>query len=90
MSDTHRAVPPPLPAPEVKVVIVRPHRAQKILILGVLGFVFAPCGFVAVWLGRRDLKAMAAGTMDRSGEALTNIGRRPTRSKIQSPTSSGR
>jgi hypothetical protein len=46
-----------------------------ILLLGILGFVFAPFGFAAVWLGRRDLRAMAAGTMDRSGEQLTRFGR---------------
>jgi hypothetical protein len=54
---------------------MRPHRATMILILGVLGFVFAPFGFAAVWLARRDLRAMAAGTMDRSGEQLTRFGR---------------
>ena len=62
--------PPPLP-PEVPVRIVRPHRAHVILILGGLGFVFAPFGFFALLLGKRDLRDMAAGTMDRSGEALT-------------------
>jgi hypothetical protein len=66
--------PPELPK-LVTAVIVRPHRAQKILILGVIGFVFAPCGFAAVWLGRRDLRAMASGSMDRSGESLTRLGR---------------
>lgn len=66
--------PPPLP-PEVPVRIVRPHRAHVILILGGLGFVFAPFGFFALLLGKRDLRDMAAGTMDRSGEALTRTGR---------------
>ena len=74
MIEQGRSVPPPLPA-ATPTVIVRPHRAQMILILGILGFVFAPFGFCAVWLGRRDLKAMAAGTMDRSGEQLTKLGR---------------
>jgi hypothetical protein len=74
------SVPPELPPAagrpvEVTAVVVRAHRAQTILILGVLGFVFAPFGFVAVWLGRKDLRAMAAGTMDRSGEQLTKLGR---------------
>jgi hypothetical protein len=46
-----------------------------ILILGILGFVFAPFGFAAVWMGRRDLRLMAAGKMDRSGEQLTRLGR---------------
>jgi hypothetical protein len=68
-----RPVPPALPA--APMIVVRPHRAQTILILGVLGFFFAPFGFAAVWLGRRDLRAMAAGTMDRAGEHLTKLGR---------------
>jgi hypothetical protein len=66
---------PPLPGTAAPTVVVRPHRALTILILGVLGFVFAPFGFVAVWLGRKDLRAMAAGTMDRTGEQLTRLGR---------------
>lgn len=66
--------PPPLP-PEVNARIVRPHRGRTIVILGVLGFVFAPFGFVAMFLGKRDLRDMQAGTMDRSGEALTKLGR---------------
>ncbi len=66
---------PPPPPPEVKVQIVRPHRARTILILGGMGFVFAPCGFFAVWLGKRDLRDMAAGSMDRAGEPLTKVGR---------------
>jgi len=74
MTKSGRSAPPPLPGAG-SIPTVRPHRAQTILILGVLGFVFAPCGFIAVWLGRRDLRAMAAGTMDRSGEQLTKLGR---------------
>lgn len=66
--------PPPLP-PEVKVRIVRPHRARTIIILGVLGFVFAPFGFFALIMGKRDLRDMEAGTMDRTGEAMTKLGR---------------
>jgi hypothetical protein len=66
--------PPPLP-PEVRVRVVRPHRAGMIVVLGGLGFVFAPCGFVALWLGKRDLRDMAAGNMDRAGEPLTKVGR---------------
>lgn len=55
--------------------IVRPHRAQTILILGVLGFMFGPFAMAAVFLAKRDLKSMAAGSMDRSGEGLTRVGR---------------
>ena len=66
--------PPPLP-PEVNARIVRPHRARTIVILGGLGFVFAPFGFFAMIMGKRDLRDMEAGTMDRSGEALTKVRR---------------
>ena len=66
------SVPPPLPGPAAG---VRPHRARTILILGALGFVFAPFGLAAVWLARKDLKAMAAGTMDPAGMQLTQLGR---------------
>jgi hypothetical protein len=66
-------MPPPIPEP--RTIIIRPHRAQKILILGVLGFAFAPFGFAGVWLAGKDLRDMAAGTMDRSGESLTRVGR---------------
>lgn len=64
--------PPPI---TVNVTIVRPHRAQTILMLGILGFLFAPFGFFAMFLGKRDLRDMQAGTMDRTGEPLTNLGR---------------
>ncbi len=57
--------PPPLPG------IVKPHRAQKLLVLAAFGFLFAPCGFIGVLLAKRDLREMAAGTRDRAGEPLT-------------------
>ena len=47
------------------------------MVLGILSLVL--CGiFTAVpaWvMGSKDMKAMAAGTMDPSGRALTNAGR---------------
>jgi hypothetical protein len=64
------SAPPPLPAPGV-----RPHRAQLLVMLAALAFVFAPCGFVALLLARRDLRAMGAGAMDPAGEKLTRTSR---------------
>jgi hypothetical protein len=56
---------------------MKPHRGVLILVLGVLGLV--GCGiFTAIpaWvMGSGDLKAMAAGTMDPSGQSMTNAGR---------------
>lgn len=52
---------------------VKPHRATMLLVFGILGiiccFVFAILAWV---MGSGDLKAMAAGEMDRSGEGMTN------------------
>jgi hypothetical protein len=56
---------------------MEPHRGTLILILGILGLV--SCGpFTAIpaWImGNTDLAKMRNGTMDPSGESLTNIGR---------------
>jgi hypothetical protein len=56
---------------------VKPHRGTLILVLGILSFV--ACGIITgipAWImGNADLKEMRAGTMDREGESLTNIGR---------------
>jgi hypothetical protein len=50
-----------------------------ILVLGILSLVTGPCaailGPIAWIMGKNDLKEMAAGTMDRSGEGATNAGR---------------
>jgi len=52
------------------------HRGAAVLTWGILGlavcFIF---GIVAWCMGSTDLKAMAAGTMDRSGEGLTKAGK---------------
>lgn len=52
---------------------LKPHRGTMLLVFGILGiiccFVFAILAWV---MGSGDLKAMAAGEMDRSGEGLTN------------------
>lgn len=48
---------------------------MMVVLLGAMGFVFAPCGFIAMLMARRDLKAMARGEMDPSGEKQTRMGR---------------
>ncbi len=53
----------------------RPHRGGVVLAMGILGilccFIFAIIAWV---MGSSDLKDMAAGRMDRSGEGLTRAG----------------
>ena len=68
--------PPPLPQtnrrqPKALPPGMRPHRGKQLLILGCCAFFFAPCGFVTMFLSRRDLRAMKAGTMDPTGESMT-------------------
>ena len=53
-----------------------PHRGTLILVLGILGLVCCIiCGIIAWVMGNNDLRQMAAGTMDRSGEGLTKAGK---------------
>ena len=53
-----------------------PHRGTVILVLGILGIVCCfICGIIAWVMGNNDLKQMAAGTMDPSGEGLTKAGK---------------
>jgi uncharacterized membrane protein YidH (DUF202 family) len=53
-----------------------PHRGTLILILGILSLVCCfICGIIAWVMGSNDLKQMAAGTMDPSGEGLTKAGK---------------
>jgi hypothetical protein len=55
--------------------MVEPHRANTILVLGILGIVCCqPLGIAAWLMGSGDLKKMRAGMMDRSGESTTNVG----------------
>src|SRR5262245_47208307 len=52
-----------------------PHRGTMILVFGILGLVC--CGIFAILaalMGTNDLKEMAAGRMDRSGEGMTRVG----------------
>ncbi len=55
---------------------LNPHRGGVVLALGILGLVVCfICGIIAWIMGNNDLKEMAAGTMDLSGQALTQAGR---------------
>ena len=55
---------------------LRPHRGGAVLTLGILGLVVcAICGAIAWSMGNTDLREMAAGTMDPSGEGLTKAGK---------------
>jgi hypothetical protein len=55
---------------------VRPHRGGLILALGILGLVCCfICGIIAWVMGSNDLKEMAAGRMDPSGQGMTQAGK---------------
>jgi hypothetical protein len=55
---------------------LKPHRATAVLVLGILGLVVCTiCGIIAWVMGNNDLREMAAGRMDRSGEGMTRAGR---------------
>jgi hypothetical protein len=52
-----------------------PHRGTLILVFGILGLVVCfPFGIAAWIMGSGDLKKMAAGQMDPTGEGLTRAG----------------
>ena len=68
-----QATPPVTPSESY----MRPHRGTMVLVLGILGIVIN-CfilGIIAWVMGNQDLSAMRAGTMDPSGEGLTQAGR---------------
>jgi hypothetical protein len=56
----------------------KPYRGAAVLTLGILSVVILMCGFIIgpiAWvMGHNDLKEMAAGRMDRSGEGITRAG----------------
>ncbi len=55
---------------------LRPHRGTLILVLGILGIVCCfICGIVAWVMGNGDLREMAAGRMDPSGQGITQAGK---------------
>jgi hypothetical protein len=55
---------------------MKPHRGTLILVFGILGItvcgIFGPIAWI---MGKADINEIRAGTMDPSGEQLTNIGR---------------
>ena len=66
--------PPTAPGP---VQNLQPHRGVMILVFGILGLVTS-CfifGLVAWIMGNGDLRAMAEGRMDPSGQGLTKAGK---------------
>jgi hypothetical protein len=56
---------------------MKPHRANVVLVLGILSLVMTclPFGFPAWFMGNRDLREMEGGLMDPSGRDTTNAGR---------------
>jgi formate hydrogenlyase subunit 4 len=55
---------------------LRPHRGGVVLALGILGIVCCfVLGIIAWVMGNSDLKEMAAGRMDPSGQGLTQAGK---------------
>jgi len=53
-----------------------PHRGVVILVLGIVGIVCCViCGIVAWVMGNNDLRQMAEGKMDPSGQGLTQAGK---------------
>jgi uncharacterized membrane protein YphA (DoxX/SURF4 family) len=67
--------PPPVPGAPAGMP-VKPHRGGMILAFGIIGilccFIFAILAWV---MGKNDLKEMAAGRMDRTGEGMTKAGK---------------
>ena len=62
--------------PQHSQLLLKPHRGVVILTLGILGFsVCIVCGIIAWVMGNNDLREMRAGTMDPSGQGLTQAGR---------------
>ncbi|MHC4107618.1 MAG: DUF4190 domain-containing protein [Planctomycetota bacterium] len=68
-----QATPPVTPSESY----MRPHRGAMVLVLGILGIVINcfVLGIIAWVMGNNDLSAMRAGTMDPTGEGLTQAGR---------------
>ena len=55
---------------------LRPHRGVLILVLGILSIVCCfICGIIAWVMANKDLKELAAGTMDPAGLGLTKAGK---------------
>jgi hypothetical protein len=55
---------------------MRAHRGAMILVFGILGIVICFIFGIVAWvMGNGDLREMAAGRMDPSGEGLTRAGK---------------
>jgi len=55
---------------------VKAHRGVMLLIFGILGILCCVIFGILAWvMGHSDLKAMAEGRMDPSGEGLTKAGK---------------
>ena len=55
---------------------VKAHRGVMILVFGILGILCCIIFAILAWvMGGKDLKAMAEGQMDPSGEGLTKAGK---------------
>ncbi len=55
---------------------VKAHRGVMLLIFGILSIICCFIFGILAWvMGNTDLKAMADGQMDRSGEGLTKAGK---------------
>jgi len=55
---------------------VKPHRGGMILAFGLVGFFCCIIFAILAWvMGGGDLKEMAAGRMDRTGEGMTKAGK---------------
>lgn len=71
-------IPPaaPMQQPPTGGVPMKPHRGGMILAFGIVGFVCCIIFAILAWvMGGSDLKEMAAGRMDRTGEGLTKAGK---------------
>jgi hypothetical protein len=67
---------PPGPGAGYGAVGLKPHRANLVLGLGIVGLLCCgPLGIVAYIFGKNDLAEMDAGAMDPSGRGTTNVGR---------------
>ena len=64
------------PIPGAAPMPLKPHRGSVVLTLGILGLLICViCGIIAWVMGNNDLREMAAGRMDRSGEGMTKAGK---------------
>jgi hypothetical protein len=65
-------IPPQAPAAAP----LKPHRGGMILAFGIIGLVCCIIFAILAWvMGNGDLKEMAAGRMDRTGEGMTKAGK---------------